>query len=247
MSHSTHARHGLGAKTYWIMAGSIVGGMLLGMGLQALMRQDQAKCLSDLDFIKPSLDCAISDEKAEQMSRLQAKLDALVPVYIQNKKAEKIGVFVRDLRSTRFAGINDSDSFVMASLLKVPLLVAGYKLAEVEPKILDQQIQYTGVPDLYAGQSFRTDDRLIANRSYTIRELMRRSTELSDNTAAELLSQAYPVGFLDRILRALGLQVKLDSGSEENFTTPDHTRTSSDPFTMHHISLKNIQMPRWKH
>lgn len=177
-------------------------------------------CLSNLDFIRPNLDCSVSDEKMQRMSALQDKLEAIVPTYAKSGKADKIGVFVRDMNTTRYAGVNDGDTFIMASLLKVPLLIAGFKLAEVEPKILDQEIAYAGSPDRYAEQNFPIEDRLIPNRKYTVKELMRRSVVFSDNTASELLANAYPAGFFDRILRALGLQIRLDDGNEENFTTP---------------------------
>lgn len=208
----------------WRAPGIFAGGLAIGIGLSVLVAQaaksEGGNCISSLELIKPTLDCGISDQKQVQMSNLQNKLDALIPVYVQSGQADRIGVFVRDLKSTRFAGVNEGDSFVMASLLKAPLLIAGYKLAEVEPKILDQEIIYEGKPNLYDEQSFKLGDQLVIGQRYSLRELMRRSIVFSDNTAAELLDKAYPVGFFDMIMKALGVQVRIDGGNDENLTTP---------------------------
>ncbi len=214
----------LSLNFYLILAGCLTAGFFLGLASYSSFFTDSKKndndCISNLKFIRPNLDCAISDKKLEQLSELQTKLETVIPVYIQSKKATRIGVFVRDLTSTRFAGVNENDNFVMASLMKAPLLIAGYKLAEVEPKILDQEITYTGIPDLYENQNFPTENRLKKGQSYSIKELMKRSVAQSDNTASEILYQSYPEGFFDRILNALGLQIRFPDGEAENFTTP---------------------------
>lgn len=48
----------------------------------------------------------------------------------------------------------------MASLLKIPLLIGGFKLAEVEPRILDQEIVYNGKPAFYGEQVIQVEDKL---------------------------------------------------------------------------------------
>lgn len=176
-------------------------------------------CVSDLRLIKPNLDCGISDQKSKSLAILQKKLELLVAGYVSTGKAKRIGIFVRDLRSSRFAGVNDNDVFYMASLLKLPLLIGGYKLAEVEPRILDQEIVYTGSPNLYNEQIIKPKEQLTIGASYTVKELMRRAVVYSDNTTAQLLFDYYPKEFLDRILQALGLQIKRPEGESENLIT----------------------------
>jgi beta-lactamase class A len=107
----------------------------------------------------------------------------------------------------------------MASLLKTPLLIGGFKLAEVEPKILDQELVYNGVPDLYKDQVISVSDRLQIGKTYTIRDLMYRSIIYSDNTAAQILLDYFPEDFLDRIMQALGVQIIKPTGEVEDFVT----------------------------
>jgi hypothetical protein len=107
----------------------------------------------------------------------------------------------------------------MASLLKVPVLVGGLKLAEVEPKLLDQQIVYDGKFDMNGSQIIKSEKPLARGDSYTVLELMRRAVIDSDNTSAQLLYDYYPQDFMDRIMQALGIQMTRPTGETENLIT----------------------------
>lgn len=176
-------------------------------------------CTTKLEFIKPNIDCDSFDQTAEKLSSLQDKLQVMILTMQKTGKIKRGSVFVRDLKTSRFAGVNETDTFYMASLLKTPLVIGGFKLAEVEPKILDQEIVYTGAPDLYGDQIVKSNETMKVGTPYSIRELMRRSVVYSDNTASQMLFDFYPVEFLDRILQALGIQVTRPNGETENLIT----------------------------
>ncbi len=177
-------------------------------------------CVTSLTFIKPTIDCDITERKTVLLEELQRKLEILASGYTQTGQATRIGIFVRDLKSTRFAGVNQNENFIMASLLKLPLGIAGYKLAEVEPKVLEQAITYGGTPNLYANQNIPVSDRIVSGQKYSIRELIRRSIVYSDNTTAQLLSDFYAPGYFDLILNALGIQFRLDEVNNEDLVNP---------------------------
>ncbi len=176
-------------------------------------------CGTKLKFIKPNLDCDKADDKADILKSLQDKLDVSINGFIKTRKAKRISVFVRDLNTSKFVGINDNEVYYMASLLKTPLLIGGFKLAEVEPKILDQTLIYNGVPDLYDDQIIGVSNRLRKGESYSIIDLMNRAVIYSDNTAAQILIDYFPEEFLDRIMQALGVQITKPNGEAEDFVT----------------------------
>lgn len=209
----THRRILVGA----ILFIGLLGGVFFDRVISRIA--DRPSCVSSLTFIKPTLNCNLSDEKSQNLSDLQERLKVSIEGYQSTGKAKRISVFVRDLTSSRFAGVNDNDIYYMASLLKLPLLIGGYKLAEVEPKILDQEIEYTGKPNLYDEQSIKPKEELKIGATYAIRELMRRAVVYSDNTAAQLLFDYYPKEFIDRILAALGIQLVRPTGEIENLIT----------------------------
>ncbi len=176
-------------------------------------------CKTKLKFIKPNLDCQNVDDKTNILESLQKKLEVTIDGFKKAGKVKRVSVFVRDLRTSKFVGINDNEIYYMASLLKTPLLIGGFKLAEVEPKILDQGLIYNGVPNLYVDQVIGVSDKLQIGRTYTILDLMSRAVIYSDNTAAQILLDYFPEGFLDRIMQALGVQIVKPSGEVEDFVT----------------------------
>lgn len=186
-------------------------------------------CDTDLPYLRPSLDCIDSDAKEEILSKLRDRLKVQTQGYLNSNKAMRISVFVRDLSTNRFAEVNDSEVYYLASLLKLPLLIGGFKLAEVEPRILDQTVRYTGAPNLYGTQYYDVPEKLEVGKVYTVKELMRRAVVNSDNTAAQILFDYYPNQFMDRIMEALGLRFKKESGETENLVT---TRSYANVFRM---------------
>lgn len=176
-------------------------------------------CSADLKFIKPDLDCESFKNAADKMQGLQDNIRRQVNGYLNTKRADRISVFVRDLDSQRFASVNESDEYFMASLLKVPLAVAYYRLAELTPDLLSQKITYTGAPNLYAVQEIKPSKELAAGKTYTVEDLIYRALAYSDNTAAELLSENYvSYDYLQKILLSLGLDPKPES-QKENMVT----------------------------
>jgi hypothetical protein len=209
---------------------SIVCGLILGIFISYLFSvSGKTTCVSGLHFIKPNIDCTISEQKMQNLTDLEKKMSILVEGYKNSGMAKRVSIFVRDLKSSRFAGIDDNDVYYMASLLKTPLIIGGYKLAEVEPKILDQEIKYKGVPNLYDEQVVKSDEKLKLGSSYSIKELMRRAIVYSDNTAAQILFDYYPKEFMDRIMQALGIQITRPTGENENLMT---ARTYSNVFRL---------------
>lgn len=199
--------------------------MILGVGAGVFFGykihnyKDKKNCISKLHFIKPNLNCDLYDDKLERLLGLQNKLEIVIEGIKKTGKAKRVSVFVRDLKTARFVGVDDGDTYHQASLLKIPILVGGFKLAEVEPRILDQEIFYSGEQNFYEDQVIKPVESLKVGSSYSLRELMRRSVVYSDNTAAQLLFNYYPEGFLDRIMEALGIQLYKPTGEKEDFIT----------------------------
>lgn len=195
--------------------------MIIGVFLGRVVFSDKLSnsCTSSLKLIKPNMDCETYDNKVETLNALKDGLSVSVAGFKKTGKAKRISVFVRDLKTSRFAGVDDDEVYYMASLLKTPVIIGGYKLAEVEPRILDQEVVYTGKPNLYDEQVIKSDEMMRIGSSYKIKELMRRAVVYSDNTAAQLLYDYYPNDFMDRIMQALGIQLTRPTGEKENLIT----------------------------
>lgn len=205
--------------TQVLLVGVVIG-ILVDRSISTETHLGNGECSTDFAYINPQLDCELFEKKATGIAELQQRLESDVDARLKNGDVTRMGVFTRDLKTHRFAGVNENEQFYMASLLKLPLLIGGFKLAEVEPLNLVQEIEYTGNGELYEMQIIKPEQRLQKGESYSIHELMERTIIYSDNEAARMLDEYYPVEFLDRIMQALGLEFRKPSGSMENPVTP---------------------------
>lgn len=176
-------------------------------------------CLSNLNFINPEPGCELYEDKLERMSILQETLETQINGYLESKRATRISVFTRDLKTKRFAGVNDSDTFYMASLIKLPLAIAYYRLSEITPDLFSQQLTFTNLENQYATQNIQPKDKLIIGKTYKVKDLIYHMLAYSDNSAAELLIRNFvSKDYLQKILSSLGLQTVVNS-QEEDFVT----------------------------
>jgi beta-lactamase class A len=200
----------------------IFAGGFLGLGIDRLFVHKvnaDDDCVSEYEFINPEPDCETYSEKAQQLANLQSELEKRVKSFEKTPGVKRVAVFSRDMVTQRFVGVNENEYFYMASLLKVPLVIGWYKLAEVEPGVLDKKIIYKGDPDLYNEQNIPPNEKLQVGRVYSMKELISSAIIYSDNTAAQILLDNLPKNFIDRILAALSLQFKGPDGVYENIIT----------------------------
>lgn len=175
-------------------------------------------CSDQFDYLTPTIDCNEYDERSQKIAFLEDEIED----YLDENVAEgdRVGVWVRDLKSKRFAGVNSQSQFYLASLLKVPLLVSYYKMAEVDPSVLDRKVTYTGAHDDGALQKISPSEQLVKGKTYSVNELLFHAIVYSDNAAALELTALLPDGYLERTLSMLGLQIESPSGSGEVIITP---------------------------
>ncbi len=158
-------------------------------------------------FINHTIDCTIIND---ELSRTKA-LDTTVQWIIsEEKNVEHIttaSVFYRDLTTRRWFGINETENFYAASLLKLPLAMIYYKIAEIDPNILDQTIT---LPEEEAhaneAQFFQPARVFKTGQEYTIRELIKGMLEYSDNTPLAALNNFISPQIRAEILHDMGIE-----------------------------------------
>jgi beta-lactamase class A len=209
----------------WTTSTVVFISLAIGISIGGLAFRDSenisasSNCAVDLGFVKPEQDCESFNNTVDKMQSLQDDLRRQVNGYLSSNRAGRISVFVRDLSSQRFANVNETEEFYMASLLKVPLAVAYYRLAELTPDLLTQKVTYTGKPDLYSLQVVQPPKKLVVGDTYTVKDLIYRALAYSDNTSAQILSDNYvSYDYLQRILFTLGLQPKAKDQTENLVT-----------------------------
>lgn len=88
-------------------------------------------CASNYSFINPRFACGhknVIDKKG--YSDLKFKLESYIEEKKSENKADVVAVWFRDLESGPTFGINDRMDFIPASLLKLPMALTYFQLAE---------------------------------------------------------------------------------------------------------------------
>ncbi len=168
------------------------------------------------EYINPLLACDNNNgDVFEELNPLKKKLETSINQMIADKNATKISIYFRDLKSGAWTGVNENDQYIPASLIKLPLLVVYYKLAQFNPKILTQRIVFGGGIKTDSRQIIAPPPvRLVAGKSYTISELIKNMIVYSDNDSYNVLNQFIDQKLLEQIYTDLGLAYSKTSPNE---------------------------------
>lgn len=135
-------------------------------------------------FLNADINCAEEEKEAARIETMEQAVTKYVRVAEETKKAMRVGVFYRDLESRKWFGVNELEPFTPASLLKIPLAIAYYKLAEVDASLLQQQLLYTHHPAVGPPFAAHLEDGSIQ----TVETLIEQVLVHSDNNATIALS-----------------------------------------------------------
>jgi hypothetical protein len=146
---------------------------------------------SDLDykFIRPLLTFNVPSAGEESdLKILKNNIIKLVENKKDNKELTDFSLFVSELDKGRWIGVNETQIYTAASLWKVSLMMAYFKEAQQDSKILEQKLVYTkAMNDLTGSAKFDTPSELRLDESYRIDDLISRMIIDSDNGAKTLL------------------------------------------------------------
>lgn len=138
-------------------------------------------------FIKPLLNSeyASKEESAQRYPYID-NIQTSVSTYLSQHRTINTGVYYLDLTNSAWTGINETDRFVPASLLKVPMIISYYKLRESEPGLFTNKINFAG-PDYNSVKNLGAPGNIKPGQTYSVEELLREMIINSDNNALELL------------------------------------------------------------
>lgn len=164
-------------------------------------------------FINPLIACELDNQTAfEELSLLKKKLDAHIQKLLKENQAEKISVYVRNLNNGHWVGINENEQYVPASLIKVPLMIAYFKLAEFNAKILDQKFLFEGGINENTRQVLAPPpNSLEAGKIYTVLHLITRMITYSGNNSYNILLHNINKKVLEQIYTDLGINFTGDT------------------------------------
>ncbi len=121
-----------------------------------------------------------------------------------------MGVCVRDLASGEEIGVRLDEPLPMASVCKVPILVAAYRAHDAGRLNLAERVELTEETKCFGSGLFNAFDRGLRP---TIHDLLLMMIVVSDNAATDLVLARLTPGGVTAAMRDLGLQnIRVDRG-----------------------------------
>lgn len=218
-------------------------GLFLGWLLfsKKIFSAEKEACENNYKFIDPYVACEITEKDVpESFESLRSKIKEFTDYSINGGKATHVSVFLRDLDTKLWLGVNENENYSPASLLKLPILISYYKLSEVEPGILSKEYIYQGVTSTSdETQNIKPEVSLEKGKQYTTEELLYHMIAYSDNETLGPLSQFIGNDFLNKVFIDLGVYVPTGSGVATDFLS---TKTYGAIFrTLYNSSYLNPQ------
>ena len=170
-------------------------------------------------FVNPTAGVKYPAEKDPiEWKVLKQTLSDLIANYRNDQQITTASVYFRAFGSGQWLRVNEDLRYAPASLLKVPLMITYFKLAQVEPTILNKTITYNGGPDRNAKETIKASSSLEPG-NYTVAELIRRMIALSGNNSANVLEQNIDNNFYKEVYTDLGLPFPYNE-NDVDFKTP---------------------------
>ena len=171
---------------------------------------------STYQFISPLLACETPERKeVREFQPLETDINSLIDSAVYRKTAKTASVYFRDPQKGRWVAINENEQYFPASLLKVPIMMAYFKAAESDPRILSQQLTYDGSFDDNTRADIKPEKPLAPGKSYSVDELIAAMITQSDNNATRLLVNNIDKKSLDEVYTDLGLSIPDTTGNIE--------------------------------
>ncbi len=183
----------------------------------------QVRQTGEYQFINPLLECEVAEGSIDaRKENFHDDLEAYVTHLKENKKLSDVALYFRDLNNGPAFGVSEKEEFFPASLLKVPVMMAYYHLAEKDPSILSAKIAFDKPKEFGITPTIEPSENLMVGEMYTVDDLIRRMIVFSDNQALALLTERLPLSVLQDLFTILGVGEDVLMNDDSKLTVKEY-------------------------
>jgi beta-lactamase class A len=197
------------------VVGFILGFFVKCINPPIVKDRGEEKRLRGYKYISPLLECENIENINKEIIPFKIALVDLVDKGKIQYDITHTSVYFRDLNNGPWIGINETEEFSPASMLKVPMMMSIFKLAEANKTILQENIKVT-MGNSTIEQFFQPPDVIKNGNSYTIEDLVSRMIVNSDNSALNELYNFIGSDLTFKLYSDIGLSV-INMENKENF------------------------------
>lgn len=198
-------------------------GILLSNVLVSDDSQSQETHLGGYKLINPLLFCNQQEGVgSSEYRQLEGNIEEFILSQIEKGAISHASVYFRDLNNGPWFGVSEEEAFSPSSLLKLPVLMAYYKEAEINPAILSQKVRYSDDLPLLE-QGIPVEKQLEKGKEYSVEELLERMIVYSDNASLVLLENIIPGRSIDKVTEDVGIVTPTAQTPEDYMTVKDYS------------------------
>lgn len=219
-----------------------LSGLFLGRNLESKSLV-VSECAKKFKLVNQSL-CAASQNipRIDENKIFKASVNALITRDVQAGLIDVASVAYRDFNAGDWFRINEDMLYSPGSLLKVPLMIAYLKQAEVHREILTKKILYDGSFDENHYQVFKPVNTIKKNKEYTVDELIKSMVSFSDNNATRLLQENMDISLRADVYEDFGVEPYQNPFISIKNYTPFLTRLYSLSYLDKGMSEKALEL-----
>lgn len=165
-------------------------------------------------YINPLLECEVSQNIGDtELKDLKEKVENLLLDY----QDIEVGLYYRDLTNGPWFGINEDKTFSPQSLLKLPIALSYFKIAENNPELLENTILYET-----ESENKNLEENLEVGKNYKINYLLERMLITSDNVSFGLLTKRLPKKNIQQVHSDLSIAYPSSSTPDDFITVKSY-------------------------
>lgn len=201
----------------------LISGFLIKSYFNISSQEKTEKHKGKYSYINPLLECFSEKSDSPENYKLQKKIEDLISKKTKEGKVSETSVYFRDLANGPWIGINENEKFTPASLLKVPIMVSYYVIAESDPSILKREILIkanfvdSNIPNI------KPENQVVVGKKYIVEKLIENMIIESDNLAANTLLANIPNHILNQTFIDLGLDLPTIEEPENYMTVKNYS------------------------
>ncbi len=191
-------------------------------------------------LINPLLEVESSQGNDARLEAAKYEFNQYIDTCMENRNVSAVAVYLMDLNKGTWIGINEETQFTMASLVKIPIMMAYFKKAEQDPSVLESKLVYdTSIATL--PQNILPQDSLQPGNTYTVNELLRNMIRYSDNTAMILLFQNIEKKTVDELCADLRLPTPNLDGWDLQVSVRDYARSLRALYSVTYLNKESSE------
>ena len=176
--------------------------------------------ISGFSFTSPLLMCDTNPErKLPELKSLENNLNNFITAQKTAKNVDAVSVYFQDLKTDGRIDINKDEKFAPASLTKVPIMIAIFKLAEKNPDFLFGKVTYLAKNNFNNGQEIQPKEFVKQGEAYTVEDLIEKMIKYSDNGSFQLLNNLISESELKSFFGDLHVPFPINSNNPTEFNS----------------------------